>query len=97
MRQQPWDEVFSFENLISPKPEQNLTALPTALATRRGWLQLRGESSMGRTVCEIGAQLNLASNTMSIYRARILEQTGNQNDVALVPYAQRHSRSPSLG
>lgn len=49
--------------------------------------------SMGHTVSEIGAQLKLASNTVSTYRARILEKTGTKNDVELALYAQRHSRS----
>lgn len=49
--------------------------------------------SMGHTVSEIGAQLKLASNTVSTYRARILEKTGTKNDVELALYAQQHSRS----
>ena len=42
---------------------------------------------------EIGAQLKLASNTVSTYRARILEKTGTKNDVELALYAERHSRT----
>nr|WP_319564504.1 response regulator transcription factor [uncultured Rhodoferax sp.] len=49
--------------------------------------------SMGHSVGEIGAQLKLASNTVSTYRARILEKTGTKNDVELALYAQRHSRN----
>lgn len=45
---------------------------------------------LGRTVSEIGAQLELAANTVSTYRARILEKTGTKNDVELALYAQRH-------
>jgi two-component system invasion response regulator UvrY len=45
----------------------------------------------GRTVSEIGAQLGLASNTVSTYRTRILEKTGTKNDVELALYAQRHA------
>lgn len=37
----------------------------------------------GQSVGEIGAQLKLASNTVSTYRARILEKTGARNDVEL--------------
>ena len=37
----------------------------------------------GLSVGEIGAQLGLASNTVSTYRARILEKTGTKNDVEL--------------
>ena len=47
----------------------------------------------GQTVSEIGAQLGLAPNTVSTYRARILEKTGAKNDVELALYAERHARS----
>lgn len=50
--------------------------------------------STGHTVSEIGAQLKLASNTVSTYRARILEKTGTKNDVELALYAQRQSQTP---
>ena len=46
----------------------------------------------GHSVGEIGAQLKLASNTVSTYRARILEKTGAKNDVELALLAERHSR-----
>lgn len=49
--------------------------------------------SNGHTVSEIGAQLKLASNTVSTYRARVLEKTGTKNDVELALFAQRHGRS----
>jgi len=45
--------------------------------------------TQGHTVTEIGAQLSLAPNTVSTYRARILEKTGTKNDVELALYAQR--------
>ena len=47
----------------------------------------------GQTVGEIGAQLKLAPNTVSTYRARILEKTGAKNDVELALYAERHGRA----
>jgi len=47
----------------------------------------------GQTVSEIGAQLKLAPNTVSTYRARILEKTGTKNDVELALYAERHGRA----
>lgn len=47
--------------------------------------------TQGRTVSEIGAQLGLAPNTVSTYRARILEKTGAKNDVELALYAERHN------
>ena len=48
----------------------------------------------GKSVGEIGAQLGLASNTVSTYRLRILEKTGTKNDVELALYAQRHAQTP---
>ena len=48
----------------------------------------------GKSVGEIGAQLGLASNTVSTYRTRILEKTGTKNDVELALYAERHAKSP---
>ena len=46
----------------------------------------------GHSVSEIGAQLQLAPNTVSTYRARILEKTGTKNDVELALYAERHGK-----
>jgi DNA-binding NarL/FixJ family response regulator len=45
--------------------------------------------SAGRSVGEIAEQLILSSNTVSTYRARILEKTGARNDVELALYAVR--------
>ena len=50
----------------------------------------------GHSVSEIGAQLGLAANTVSTYRARILEKTGTKNDVDLALYAERHGKTPNL-
>ena len=51
--------------------------------------------STGKSVGQIGAQLGLASNTVSTYRLRILEKTGTRNDVELALYAERHRRTTS--
>lgn len=51
--------------------------------------------TQGHTVSEIGAQLSLATNTVSTYRARILEKTGTKNDVELALYAQSQRSGPS--
>ncbi len=48
----------------------------------------------GKSVGEIGAQLGLASNTVSTYRLRILEKTATKNDVELALYAERHAKLP---
>jgi len=45
--------------------------------------------SQGRSVSEIAEQLSLSPNTVSTYRARILEKTGVRNDVELALYAVR--------
>lgn len=51
----------------------------------------------GKSVGEIGAQLELAGNTVSTYRARILEKTGTRNDVELALYAQQHTKPENWG
>lgn len=48
----------------------------------------------GRSVGEIAEQLVLAANTVSTYRARILEKTGVRNDVELALYAVRAELLP---
>ena len=45
--------------------------------------------AQGQSVGQIAAELNLSSNTVSTYRARILEKTGTRNDVELALYAVR--------
>ena len=50
----------------------------------------------GRSVSEIGAQLGLAPNTVSTYRARILEKTGTKNGVELALYALRQGNTAPL-
>lgn len=49
--------------------------------------------STGKSVTEIGAQLGLASNTVSTYRLRILEKTATKNDVELALFAERHAKT----
>ena len=51
--------------------------------------------SIGRSVSEIADQLLLSSNTVSTYRARILEKTGARNDVELALYAVRSELMPA--
>ena len=78
---------------------------PVSSKTRTGWDALDALShreyqvyrllTAGQSVGEIGAQLKLAGNTVSTYRARILEKTGTRNDVELALYAQQHTRPNS--
>jgi two-component system, NarL family, invasion response regulator UvrY len=49
--------------------------------------------AQGRSVGEIAADLALSSNTVSTYRARILEKTGARNDVELALYAMRRQQA----
>jgi two-component system invasion response regulator UvrY len=46
----------------------------------------------GQSVGAIAQALCLSSNTVSTYRARILEKTGARNDVELALYAVRHQQ-----
>ena len=50
--------------------------------------------AIGRSVGEIAEQLSLSSNTVSTYRARILDKTGARNDVELALYAVRQDLMP---
>ncbi len=73
-------------------------ALATALGSRTGMEALSHREhqvfrllTLGHSVSEIGAQLKLAPNTVSTYRARILDKTGTKNDVELALYARNRS------
>ncbi|HEY6134731.1 MAG TPA: response regulator transcription factor [Rubrivivax sp.] len=62
---------------------------PHETLSRREY-QVFGLLSRGRSVGEIAEQLSLSPNTVSTYRARILEKTGARNDVELALYAVQH-------
>jgi two-component system invasion response regulator UvrY len=62
---------------------------PHETLSRREY-QVFGLLSRGRSVGEIAEQLSLSPNTVSTYRARILEKTGTRNDVELALYAVQH-------
>jgi two-component system invasion response regulator UvrY len=51
--------------------------------------QVFKQLAIGQSVGEIAQLLSLSSNTVSTYRARILEKTGARNDVELALYAIR--------
>jgi DNA-binding NarL/FixJ family response regulator len=44
----------------------------------------------GKSVGEIARDLAISPNTVSTYRARILEKTGAHNDVGIALYAVQH-------
>jgi two-component system invasion response regulator UvrY len=80
---------------VSPTTAEALASLVSQGRTKSGIEQLSHREhqvylllTQGHSVSEIGAQLNLAPNTVSTYRARILEKTGSKNDVELALYAQ---------
>ena len=80
---------------VSPTTAEALASLVSQGRTKTGIELLSHREhqvylllTQGHTVSEIGAQLSLAPNTVSTYRARILEKTGTKNDVELALYAQ---------
>ena len=87
---------------VSPTTAEALASLVSQGRTKSGIEQLSHREhqvylllTQGHTVTEIGAQLSLAPNTVSTYRARILEKTGTKNDVELALYAQSISGGQS--
>jgi len=79
------------EALATAVGQGSAQAGPEALSHREH--QVYRLLTQGQTVSEIGAQLGLAPNTVSTYRARVLEKTGAKNDVELALYAERHARA----
>ena len=80
---------------VSPTTAEALASLVSQGRTKSGIELLSHREhqvylllTQGHSVSEIGAQLSLAPNTVSTYRARILEKTGTKNDVELALYAQ---------
>lgn len=102
-------KVASGGMYVTPATAEALAAAMAGAAGRSGFAGLAGSAGVdalshreyqvfrlltaGQTVSEIGAQLKLAPNTVSTYRARILEKTGAKNDVELALYAERHGRA----
>ena len=87
---------------VSPTTAEALASLVSPGRTKSGIEQLSHREhqvylllTQGHSVSEIGAQLSLAPNTVSTYRARILEKTGTKNDVELALYAQSISGGQS--
>ena len=60
-------------------------------------LQVFERLAQGASVGEIAKLLSLSSNTVSTYRARILEKTGARNDVELALYAMRRQHAALPG
>ena len=65
-------------------------AVPEEFLSNREFQVFRLLAS-GQSVGEIARELSLSSNTVSTYRARILEKTGVRNDVVLALYAMRRA------
>jgi DNA-binding NarL/FixJ family response regulator len=84
---------------VSPATAEALAASVGGHAPRQGTEALSHREhqvfrllSQGLSVSEIGARLGLAANTVSTYRARVLEKTGARNDVELALLAERLAR-----
>jgi len=58
--------------------------------------QVFEQLARGQSVGEIAKDLSLSSNTVSTYRARILDKTGTRNDVELALYAMRRHEAPPV-
>jgi len=83
---------------VTPATAEALAGAVGAGSTRTGAESLSHREhqvyrllTQGLTVSEIGARLGLAPNTVSTYRARILEKTATKNDVELALYAERQA------
>jgi two-component system invasion response regulator UvrY len=72
------------QSMGAPEEERPLTE---RLSTRE--LQVFELLVQGLAVGQIAERLAVAPNTVSTYRARVLEKTGVRNDVELALYAQR--------
>jgi two-component system, NarL family, invasion response regulator UvrY len=77
---------------IGPEAGAAETPLHALLSHRE--LQVFDRLAQGRSVGEIAKDLSLSSNTVSTYRARILDKTGTRNDVELALYAVRRQQAP---
>ncbi|MBP8135240.1 MAG: response regulator transcription factor [Rhodoferax sp.] len=96
-------KVASGGMYVTPATAEALAAAMGSVSSRSGAVGVEALShreyqvfrllTTGHTVSEIGAQLKLAPNTVSTYRARILEKTGAKNDVELALFAERQTRA----
>jgi len=76
------------ESLAAQLSFKNEKAPHEALSQRE--FQVFQLIAAGESVGGIAERLKLSSNTVSTYRARILEKTGAQNDVGIAMYAVKH-------
>lgn len=99
-------KVASGGRYVTPATAEALAAAVGAATTRNGTMGVDALShrehqvfrllATGHSVSQIGAQLKLASNTVSTYRARILEKTGAKNDVELALIAERQAKTTPI-
>lgn len=73
------------EQLASGTQYGNMQALHEHLSDRE--LEVLQQLAKGKTVSEIATELSLSVNTISTYRARILEKLGLESNAALTRYA----------
>jgi DNA-binding NarL/FixJ family response regulator len=67
----------------------NAPKLPHEMLSQREY-QVFEAIAAGRSVGQIALELGVSSNTVSTYRARILEKTATSNDVGIALYAVQH-------
>jgi two-component system, NarL family, invasion response regulator UvrY len=82
-------------NALGASADDDSKPLHELLSQRE--FQVFQQLAAGRSVGEIAQQLSLSSNTVSTYRARILEKTGTRNDVELALYAIRRGEGAVPG
>ena len=92
-------KVASGGMCVSSAPAEALASALAPITSKQGLDKLSHREYLvyqlltaGKSVGEIGAQLALAGNTVSTYRASILEKIRTLNDVELALYAQQHRK-----
>lgn len=76
--------------LLASEMSRRAAKLPHELLSHREY-QVFEAIAAGASVKEIAAKLDVSPNTVSTYRARILEKTGATNDVGIAMYAVKYS------
>ena len=79
----------SFAENLAAQLTVNTESAPHEALSQREY-QVFQMIAAGDSVGRIAERLKLSPNTVSTYRARILEKTGAQNDVGIAMYAVKH-------
>ncbi|GAB2181090.1 response regulator transcription factor [Denitratisoma sp. agr-D3] len=76
--------------ILAEEVAQPVERLPHEMLSHREY-QVFCQIAQGHSVGQIAEQLALSPNTVSTYRARILEKIGGHNDVEIALYAVKHA------